>query len=103
MQPDLFVEAPHQRHSATSLAAAEAIQPRLNELQRIVRAAIQMGANNPRDSDGATDEEISRFTGLPGNTVRPRRRELQLAGLIRDSDRTRATASGRQAVVWIAK
>lgn len=94
-QPDLFVEAPHQRHSATSLAAAEATQPKLNELQQHVLATIRFNI-------GCTDEEIGTWTGLPGNTVRPRRRELQLAGLIRDSGRTRATASGRQAVVWIA-
>ena len=101
-QPDLFVEAPWQRHSATSLAAAEAIQPRLNGLQQSVMRTIR-AASKHASFNGATDEEIGDWLGLGGNTVRPRRRELQLAGLIRDSGRTRATASGRQAVVWVAK
>lgn len=97
MQPDLLIDPPFQRHSATSLAAAEAIQPKLNSLQWHVLHQIKL-----TKLYGATDEEVCGTTGLSGNTVRPRRIELLRKGLIRDSGRTRATASGRQAVVWVA-
>jgi hypothetical protein len=49
---------------------------------------------------GATDDDLSRWLDLPGNTVRPRRGGLVEKGLVRDSGRTRATSSGRQAIVW---
>lgn len=97
-QPDLFVDPPFQRHSATSLAAAEAIQPKLGALQAWVLDYIRACKHY-----GATDEQMQHAMSLGANTQRPRRRELQLAGLIKDSGRTRATASGRQAVVWVAK
>jgi hypothetical protein len=72
---------------------------------RIERSRIQglvYGAIKDRIMTGATDEEICDIAGLPGNTVRPRRGELVLAGLVKASGRTRATRSGRQAVVWVA-
>jgi hypothetical protein len=50
--------------------------------------------------EGATDEEISIDLKLQSDTARPRRRELQLAGLVIDSGRTRKTTNNRNAVVW---
>lgn len=50
---------------------------------------------------GTTDEEMQWGLEMPANTQRPRRRELQLWGRIIDSGNTRATKSGRQAVVWV--
>lgn len=49
---------------------------------------------------GNTDEELADLLDIPGNTVRPRRRELELDGRIQDSGDRRATASGRWAIVW---
>jgi hypothetical protein len=40
---------------------------------------------------------------MAGSTERPRRRELEEAGWIRDSGRTRKTASGHDAIVWLAR
>jgi len=54
-----------------------------------------------RGAHGATDEELHRILNLDPSTERPRRRELQLAGLVVDSGRQRKTASGRKATVWI--
>ena len=50
---------------------------------------------------GRTDAEIQEALSLDGNTERPRRRELEQAGLIKPAG-TRRTASGRAAVVWVA-
>lgn len=52
---------------------------------------------------GLTDEEIGERTGLAGNTVRPRRLELEEGGLVCDSGRTRPTQSGRRATVWVTR
>ena len=50
---------------------------------------------------GLTDLELEGMTGWQGSTVRPRRRELQLEGRVRDSGVTRLTDHNRRAVVWI--
>lgn len=51
--------------------------------------------------DGATDQEIESFTGISGNTLRPRRGELQRAGVIVKAVFKRKTESGRRATVWV--
>jgi hypothetical protein len=53
-----------------------------------------------RGSHGATDDELEVLTGLSHHTVSPRRRELVLAGMVRDSGSMRATRKGRMAKVW---
>lgn len=53
-------------------------------------------------SYGITDETISSMTGMPLNTVRPRRVELVQMGLVKDSGLRRATRSRRAAVLWVA-
>lgn len=88
--------APFQPVS-TSYQAAKEIEPHMNMLQRRVLAAIER-----RHEWGMTDREIEEALDLIGSTARPRRRELQLSGLIRDSGKRRKTASGRNAVVWVA-
>lgn len=93
MQYDIF-EPPAQRHSETSKQAAEQIKQKAPILRDFVLRAIQ------RRPD--TDEELAVRTGMEGNTLRPRRRELELMGLIRKSGEVRKTKSGRNAVVWEA-
>lgn len=93
---DLFdPPPPYQRHSTTSKVAASAILPNAKTL----RAAV---LNYLRAYGGATDDEIQAALNMSGNTERPRRRELEQHGLVRDSGRRRLTHSGRQAVVWEA-
>lgn len=89
---------PAQRHSETSVAAAEAIKPDANRLRAMVYEYIAS-----RGQDGATDEEGQEALAMQGSTYRPRRVELQAAGRIRKLDATRPTRSGRQAAVWVAK
>lgn len=78
----------------TTAQAAHEIAASLPELRRRVLLAIGMS------KAGLTDEQIQRRCRMAGNTERPRRIELLEAGIIRDSGRTRRTASGRMAVVW---
>jgi len=88
---------PHQAHSDTSRAAAEHIESDAAGLRRIVLATIRAAGGH-----GATDEEVQDRCGMPGNTQRPRRRELEQSGLVRDSGLRRRNRSRLKAVVWIA-
>lgn len=78
----------------TRREAKKAIEPRAANLREVVLGAI-------RSSGGATGQQLEALTGLSGNTVRPRLRELEVAGRIKQSGETRATASGRQAAVYV--
>jgi hypothetical protein len=104
--PDLFLaleqgmarefSAPHQRGSATSEAAAVAIEPRSGTLRRMVLDHLrQCGAH------GATDDEMQQALEMNPSTQRPRRVELVDSGLVKETSRTRRTRSGRQAAVWV--
>lgn len=88
---------PSQRHSDTSQDAADKIEGTVvTTLQQKLLIYLQiLGA------DGATDEEMQDKLKMRPNTQRPRRRELQLNGLVIDSGERRKTNSGRKAVVWI--
>lgn len=81
---------------ATTVAARVSIHPHAKNLrQRVFLAIYEAGAH------GATLDELEVRLSLAGNTVRPRRIELQERGLVADSGRTRLTRSGRASVVWV--
>lgn len=86
---------PHQRHSSTSAAAAGSIRQRIGPLHQKI---IDYLTRNPA---GACDERLGRMLNIGMNTLRPRRRELQLMGRVQVSGRTELTATGRAAVIWI--
>lgn len=65
------------------------------EQTRILNALVH-------NASGMTDEELQALLDMPGNSERPRRRELERKGLVRDSGRRRQVRSGRQAIVWVA-
>lgn len=90
-------KAPYIAGSATSKAAALAIEPDLNKLQRMVLNAITAAG-----ADGLTDEEMERRLGLKHVTGSPRRCELVDRDLVVDSGKTRPTSSGSAATVWVA-
>lgn len=96
-QPSLFDDPPAQRHSPTSVAAAEAIRAAMPALRRRVLDALTEAGDR-----GLTDEEGIDTTGLSPSTYRPRRVELCERGQAKDSGRTRKVRSGKQAVVWVA-
>lgn len=90
----LFAAAPAQRHSATSVAAAESIDgATLNRLERLVLDFIR---SRP---DGVTDEEIAAGLEMNPSTARPRRITLVRRGFVVEAG-TRKAASGRGATVW---
>jgi predicted ArsR family transcriptional regulator len=89
--------APFQKHSDTSRAAADAIEPRMNAQHGRI-----LGYLTGRGPTGATDEEIALDLGIAPSTARPRRVELQRMGKAKDSGRRKKTEAGRPAVVWIA-
>lgn len=95
MNIDNKEKAPFVSHSETSRLAAESIE----ESAATLRGKIYQWllTNGP-----ATDEQIQDLLGMPGNTERPRRRELQSKGLVVDSGQRGLTSSGRQAVKWSA-
>ena len=85
---------PYQPQSATSRDAAEGMRPTASTDRAAVLALLTGKLS------GMTDEEIQRKLKLNPSTERPRRIELVQAGKVRDSGRTRKTASGRAATVW---
>ncbi|MCP4677693.1 MAG: hypothetical protein GY854_19690 [Deltaproteobacteria bacterium] len=87
---------PHQQHSDTSRGAAVAVASKASKQRAQVYAHILSKGNN-----GATDEEIGTALDLGGNSVRPRRRELVIAGRVVDSGHRRKTTTGRDATVWV--
>lgn len=86
-------DPPAQRHSPESVAAAERIKPHLNRLQSYALFAI--GMYWERTGRYATDHNIGAYfvskgwaREKVGSTARPRRIELEAAGLI-ERDGTR--------------
>lgn len=84
---------PHEA-ADTSKHAAESIERAAVSLQHQALVAIKAAPA------GLTDEEGIAATGMAANTWRPRRRELELAGLIHHEG-TRLTKSKRRAKVWV--
>jgi hypothetical protein len=89
--------APAQRHSQTSRAAAERIEPQAGTLRRRVLDWLRECGEK-----GATDEEMQIGLSMNPSTQRPRRIELESMGWIVRTTQTRKTLSGRDAVVYRA-
>ena len=86
---------PHQVHAQTSVDAGHSMKSSAgSQREKIFTKILSHG------QAGLTDQEISQVTGIDLNSVRPRRLELQHENRIVPAG-TRATASGRQAQVWI--
>lgn len=86
--------APH-RASDTSAAAAVAITPKLGAWQRRVLLCFH-------ENGQLSDETLERLLDCQATrTSRPRRRELELAGLVEDSgDRVRSAVTGAMVILW---
>jgi predicted ArsR family transcriptional regulator len=92
------LELPFQRASKTSKDAARSMLDKAPSVRERVFITIWRTGRM-----GLTDEEIGDFLGIQGNTVRPRRVELEREGRIVALKIPRKTRSGRLATVWVAK
>ena len=90
-----YPDAPGHRDVDTSMAAADALAPKLGRLQRLAQAAIrEAGAR------GLTADELAVRLHMDRWSIQPRTSELRRKGLIRDSGRRRRNATGKLAIVW---
>ena|ERR1700686_890979 len=82
----------HKNDPVTAKAAAKSVDTSFLET---------MVLNYLRDNPaGLTAHEIATKSGESLVTISPRMRPLVRRGLVEDSGETRATDSGRQAIVW---
>lgn len=92
-----YPDAPGHRSVDTSIAAADAIAPKLGRLQRIALEAIRKAG-----PQGYTADELAAALRLDRWTVQPRTSELRRKGMIHDSGQRRKNATGKRAIVWTA-
>ena len=84
--------------SPTSKAAADSMKPLAGQQRERVRQFfVECGQH------GATQQEAELALDIPGNSIRPRCKELEEAGEIQNSGNTRKTTSGRAAAVWVER
>ena len=95
---NVYPDAPGHRNVDTSIAAADALAPKLGRLQRMAEVAIREAGLY-----GVTADELAARLDLDRYSIQPRTSELRRKGLIRDSGLRRPNATGKQAIVWIAK
>ena len=92
-----YPDAPGHRNVDTSIAAADALAPKLWRLQRMAGAAIcDAGVH------GLTADELAARLDMDRWSIQPRTSELKRKGLIRDSGQRRSNATGKLAIVWVA-
>lgn len=91
-----YPNEPGHRGVDTSVAAANALKPRLSRLQLMAQRAIcEAGAA------GLTADELAVGLDMDRYSIQPRTSELKRKGVIRDSGKRRKNASGKTAIVWI--
>ena len=93
-----YPDAPGHRNVETSIAAANALAPKLGRLQRLALQTIREAGRH-----GHTANELAARLEMDRYSIQPRTSELKHKGLIRDSGLRRPNATGKQAIVWIAK
>lgn len=93
-----YPDAPGHRNVETSIAAAEALAPKLGRLQRMAEHEIRESGE-----DGLTADELAARLDMVRWAARPRISELKRKGLVRDSGQRRRNCTGKLAIVWIAR
>lgn len=91
-----YPDAPGHRNVETSIAAAEALAPKLGRLQRMAEAAIKAAGGQ-----GLTADELAARLELDRWSIQPRTSELKRKGVIRDSGQRRPNSTGKRAIVWV--
>lgn len=95
---DTYPDAPGHRKVDTSIAAAISLAPNLGRLQQLALDAIREAGWL-----GHTADELAARLEMDRYSIQPRTSELRRKGLIRDSGQRRPNATGKQAIVWVAK
>lgn len=90
-------DAPGDRNVETSIAAADAIAPKLGRLQRMV-----VGAITAAGAHGVTADELSARLAMDRWPIQPRTSDLKRMGMLRDSGQGRPNCTGKCAIVWTA-
>lgn len=93
-----YPDVPGHRNVDTSIAAADALAPKLGRLQRMAEDAIRNAGGR-----GLTADELAARLDMDRWSIQPRTTELKRKGLVRDSGHRRPNATGKMAIVWIAK
>ena len=91
-----YPDAPGHRGVNTSIAAADAIAPKLGRLQRLAETTIRAAGH-----DGLTADELAARLDMERWSIQPRTTELSRKGIIRDSGRRRRNITGKAAIVWV--
>lgn len=95
--PPFPTGATSRRGDPRTSKAAPPSAPVISALQQAVMDAIRAAGD-----DGLTDDELClSMPHVCEGTAKKRRCEVERAGAVRDSGRTRPTRTGRQAIVWI--
>ncbi len=92
-----YPDAPGHRNVDTSVAAADAIAPKLGRLQRMAETTIRDAGTH-----GLTADELAARLEMDRWSIQPRTSELKRKGLINDSGQRRPNSTGKLAIVWIA-
>lgn len=92
-----YPDAPGHRNVDTSVAAANALAPKLGRLQRMALEAIKNAGWR-----GHTADELAAALEMDRWSIQPRTSELRRKGLIRDSGQRRPNSTGKMAIVWTA-
>lgn len=93
--PVEYPDAPGHRGIETSIAAAEALAPKLGRLQSMALVAIK-----DRGPFGLTADELADALGLDRYSIQPRTSELRRKRLIVDCGLRRLNSSRKRAIVW---
>lgn len=91
-----YPDAPGHRNVETSVAAAEALAPKLGRLQRMAETTIRDAGTH-----GLTADELAARLAMDRWSIQPRTSELKRKGLISDSGQRRPNSTGKMAIVWI--
>lgn len=93
-----YPDAPGHRNVDTSIAAANALAPKLGRLQRMALSTVRNAG-----WQGLTADELAARLDMDRWSIQPRLSELKRKGLVTDSGQRRRNVTGKRAIVWMVK
>jgi hypothetical protein len=86
----------HSDPHPVEIPAALRVFPRTGSQRRLILDAVAAAGEH-----GITHDELAAIPEVSDRAHRTRRKELEMAGWVEDSGRTRLTVTGTDAVVWV--